>query len=414
MELTERTPEHQSAQTTKKPKKIDVSLSGGGIRSACYCAGVLSGLLENNSIEIDNLCTVSGGGYLATSLISHMLLMPDTTSQGDALKKVMEKFKKNTGYLIHWGEGCSGVCNGLLDTVVLFFFIIILIIMILLSNVHHVFIPLPVLELLALSMQVTESESSLVVDPSNSFFWGYLLIFIFGLGLVLVATCLPDKTPCKFHYAKFMSFFGLGLIIFASIIEYSIFEISVNSITFLDTGTKIVNILIWVGWGLSQALTYAKNKIFSCFIGVAGYVALMSALLQWRLQTKNNLISFWPVGYSNRLYWGFVIVAVFMYLFSFLTTKFKQNMLHKYYEWRLVKSFYPKKEEYKTKSAEEEKKTCCTFERFNPKMEELKERKKKENSHIPNYIGVTAVNGWFLEEETGIYTIQASGMERDT
>ena len=49
----------------QKPS-VGVCLSGGGIRSAMFCSGVLRQLLADN-IRIDYLSSVSGGGYVAAS-----------------------------------------------------------------------------------------------------------------------------------------------------------------------------------------------------------------------------------------------------------------------------------------------------------------------------------------------------------
>ena len=46
-----------------------LALSGGGIRSAIYCLGVLQALAKHDVLKnFDYLSTVSGGGYIGTSL----------------------------------------------------------------------------------------------------------------------------------------------------------------------------------------------------------------------------------------------------------------------------------------------------------------------------------------------------------
>src|SRR5262245_41448824 len=45
-----------------------ITCSGGGIRSAAFCLGVLQGLQSKDVIrQIDYLSTVSGGGYIGTT-----------------------------------------------------------------------------------------------------------------------------------------------------------------------------------------------------------------------------------------------------------------------------------------------------------------------------------------------------------
>src|SRR5450755_2633903 len=46
-----------------------IGLSGGGIRSATFCLGVLQALAEKDLLKrFDYISSVSGGGYMATSL----------------------------------------------------------------------------------------------------------------------------------------------------------------------------------------------------------------------------------------------------------------------------------------------------------------------------------------------------------
>ena len=54
-------------EEAEKPK-IGVCFSGGGIRSAAFCSGVLKRLLDKN-VPINYISTVSGGGYIGSSLM---------------------------------------------------------------------------------------------------------------------------------------------------------------------------------------------------------------------------------------------------------------------------------------------------------------------------------------------------------
>jgi hypothetical protein len=58
---------------TAGSKVVGLSLSGGGIRSSAFCLGVLQALDAHRLIEkIDYLSSVSGGGYIATSMTAAM------------------------------------------------------------------------------------------------------------------------------------------------------------------------------------------------------------------------------------------------------------------------------------------------------------------------------------------------------
>lgn len=74
---TRREPERRIETEQLKPGQIvdvvGLSLSGGGIRSSAICLGVLQALNHHDVIErIDYLSTVSGGGYIGSSLTATM------------------------------------------------------------------------------------------------------------------------------------------------------------------------------------------------------------------------------------------------------------------------------------------------------------------------------------------------------
>lgn len=56
-------PEHGPTST------IGLALSGGGVRSATFCLGLIRGLAQNGLLpRFDYLSTVSGGGYAGAAL----------------------------------------------------------------------------------------------------------------------------------------------------------------------------------------------------------------------------------------------------------------------------------------------------------------------------------------------------------
>src|SRR5947208_3511798 len=61
--------EIHASQPTNALDLTGLTCSGGGIRSASFCLGVLQGLQSKNVIEhLDYLSTVSGGGYVGTTM----------------------------------------------------------------------------------------------------------------------------------------------------------------------------------------------------------------------------------------------------------------------------------------------------------------------------------------------------------
>jgi predicted acylesterase/phospholipase RssA len=58
---------------TQESKLVGVALSGGGVRSASFCLGALQALDTLGHLKkVDYLSTVSGGGYIGTSMCAAM------------------------------------------------------------------------------------------------------------------------------------------------------------------------------------------------------------------------------------------------------------------------------------------------------------------------------------------------------
>ncbi len=68
---------------------IGLALSGGGIRSATFCLGVLQAIAQRRWLRrIDYLSTVSGGGYIGAWLSAVLFRRREKQSQADALREV--------------------------------------------------------------------------------------------------------------------------------------------------------------------------------------------------------------------------------------------------------------------------------------------------------------------------------------
>jgi len=72
----------QAAGVADDQKLVGLSLSGGGIRSATFCLGVLQRLASRRVLPlVDYMCTVSGGGYIGSCLSSLMTNTDDEPEQ---------------------------------------------------------------------------------------------------------------------------------------------------------------------------------------------------------------------------------------------------------------------------------------------------------------------------------------------
>ena len=65
--------QHPIVRPTVESNLIGLALSGGGVRSAAFCLGALQALDEQGVLgRVDYLSTVSGGGYIGTSMVAAM------------------------------------------------------------------------------------------------------------------------------------------------------------------------------------------------------------------------------------------------------------------------------------------------------------------------------------------------------
>ena len=110
-----------------------LAFSGGGIRSAAFCSGVLRSLLKSR-VEVDYLSCVSGGGYTGTAYLDwkYREKKKDKTREGEGETDWHEEFfnhmKDRSGYICDW----TGFWKGVFDT---FFFMSLIAIVLLVHPV---------------------------------------------------------------------------------------------------------------------------------------------------------------------------------------------------------------------------------------------------------------------------------------
>jgi len=92
-------------------KRVGLAFSGGGIRSAAFCSGVLRRLLQRE-VKIHNLSCVSGGGYTGTAYLDWKC----RNGQKDDPKWHQEFFnhmRRRAGYFCNWQNPIVGVIDSL-------------------------------------------------------------------------------------------------------------------------------------------------------------------------------------------------------------------------------------------------------------------------------------------------------------
>jgi len=94
--------------------KVGLAFSGGGIRSAALCSGVLRRLLQKKA-NLDYLSCVSGGGYTGTAYLDWKY----RNGKKDDPKwhhEFFEHLRSRSGVFCNWQNPCQGI----LDSIILF------------------------------------------------------------------------------------------------------------------------------------------------------------------------------------------------------------------------------------------------------------------------------------------------------
>ncbi|XP_078369689.1 uncharacterized protein LOC144653542 [Oculina patagonica] len=94
---------------------IGLAFSGGGIRSAAFCSGVLRRMLDRK-VEVDYLSCVSGGGYTGTAYLDWKYREERNKTktrdhQEDWRKRFFAHMKNRAGYFCQWENPLEGIVH---------------------------------------------------------------------------------------------------------------------------------------------------------------------------------------------------------------------------------------------------------------------------------------------------------------
>ena len=87
--------------------KFGLSFSGGGVRSAAFCSGVLRRLLQKE-VRIDYLSCVSGGGYTGSAYVDWKY-RHDKKDDKKWHQKFFNHMRENVGLVCSFQNPCQGI-----------------------------------------------------------------------------------------------------------------------------------------------------------------------------------------------------------------------------------------------------------------------------------------------------------------
>ena len=293
-----------------------VAFSGGGIRSAAFCSGVLRRLLQRNT-KIDYLSCVSGGGYTGTAYLDWKY----RNGKKDDPKWHQEFFdymRENAGLMCNWQKPFKGI----LDTVILLSLMILVCVIMPIIVWGSYLIPLTyVVDYLFGDLLRAEDEcdrnSTVVVPPpkrrpagtkppppcrleAGSDAYNRVAMFASLMALFIIFYFVAKKVRRFRGVLYFVSSF-CGLLFAFTFIPYFIYYFFDRTSNFLQSLVFLLSIVVWIFFPVLRSRS-------SLVVIVYWY----SYAIYWKVYE----LSVFNVDYSDSLYYrllfgsGFVLWIV--------------------------------------------------------------------------------------------------------
>lgn len=104
--------------------RVGLAFSGGGIRSASLCSGVLRRLLQKKA-DVDYLSCVSGGGYTGAAYLDWKY-RHGKKDDPEWHEQFFEHMRSRSGIFCNWQKPCQGILDSIILFIMTFFVALII------------------------------------------------------------------------------------------------------------------------------------------------------------------------------------------------------------------------------------------------------------------------------------------------
>ena len=319
-----------------------MAFSGGGIRSAAFCSGVLSRLLEKE-VEVDYLSCVSGGGYTGTAYLDWKYHEENKDEserrqgkgEGGWHKEFYTHMRQRSGYICDW----TGIICGCWDTVILVVFCIVTFILPAISWGFYAFPVAVIIDLIfgklmrhsedcdaALTRErevdgtvATEEPLTTRCESESSkrgITWLFLGLFLAFIVLYFITSKLLKRCPCLKSFMLLIEYAIACMLIF-TFIPYTIYDFFVK----IDLVPKIL--VGFAAFGLWLFFPFLRKKISYAFI-----VFVYSFVIYWKV-FRIDLPGLFLKHEDHVSHWMLLSCGIFFFISSFMTN-WNEKLVHCY------------------------------------------------------------------------------------
>ena len=295
-----------------------LAFSGGGIRSAALCSGVLRRLLEQK-IEPDHLSCVSGGGYTGTAYVDWKY-RHNKKDDPSWHKRFFEHMRIRAGLLCDWQRRLHGV----VDSLVLFMMVLLVSIVIPAIGWGCFACPLAYLinaafgDLLRANRWSCSLESPKVGDcdiPTDTLAFRRMMLFVVPLVVGIVFFGYSTRKGWRgASVARFIAVVSGSLSIY-TFLPWFINDYLNNTPAYVEGGVVFLSALLWF---FVPVLRYFSSLVIIIYA--------YAFVIYWRVYEGE----IFGVRYDHRLFSILLSLSALVLLFTSIAGKCHLHLVHVY------------------------------------------------------------------------------------